>query len=358
MHQLACALVRAGCQVHVLYSKEPNEKIAPDVPYKIHWVRRFNVQTINLDIFSFGLALHRLAGKEKFDVIHGNAEEAFFSACICQRHNAVGFFTSHAPHVPTTGVLRALCRPISFLKTVNLYLQRGALSRAKKIITFSEFSRALVLAGLGHGWQERVEVVSGGIDPSWFEVRRTPSEKPELIFWGRMEDEKGVWELLQALAIVAKKIPAIKLTLVGEGSRLDNYKQQVRKLGLIPKIIMPGWQSMDAIQQLVARAQVAVLPSRIESFGLSVAEAQGAGVPVVATHAGALKEVVDDGVTGTLVEAEDPKALADAICRVLENEEKFRLMAEAGRESARQKYSWDLTAQKVIALYQQELQAP
>jgi glycosyltransferase involved in cell wall biosynthesis len=358
VHQLACALVRAGCQVHVLYSKEPDEKISPNVPYKIHWVRRFNVQTINLDIFSFGLALNRLAGKEKFDVIHGNAEEAFFSACTCRRHNAVPFFTSHAPHVPTTGILRALCRPVAFLKTVNPYLQRGTLSRARKIITFSEFSRTLVLAGLGQNFQERVEVIAGGIDPSWFEVKRTPAEKPELIFWGRMEDEKGVPELLQALALVAKKIPTIKLTLVGEGSRLEDYKQQVRKLGLIPKIIMPGWRSIEEIQQLVARARVAVLPSRIESFGLSAAEAQGAGVPVVATHAGALKEIVEDGVTGTLVEAEDPKALADAIFLVLGNEEKFRLMAEAGRESARQKFSWDLTAQKLIALYQQELQAP
>jgi glycosyltransferase involved in cell wall biosynthesis len=344
--------------VHVLYSKEPGEKIAPDVPYKIHWARRFNVQTINLDIFSFGLALNRLAGKEKFDVIHGNAEEAFFSSCICRRHNAVGFFTSHAPHVPTTGILRALCRPVAFLKTVNPYLQRGALSRARKIITFSEFSRALVLAGLGHDWQERVQVVPGGIDPSWFEVKRTPSEKPELIFWGRMEDEKGVRELLQALAIVAKKIPALKLTLVGEGNRLDDYKQQVRKLGLIPKIIMPGWRSIEEIQQLVAKASAAVLPSRIESFGLSVAEAQGAGVPVIATHAGALKEIVEDGITGTLVEQENPKALADAICRVLENGEKFRLMAEAGRENARQKFSWDLAAQKLIALYRQELDSP
>jgi glycosyltransferase involved in cell wall biosynthesis len=358
VHQLACALVRAGCEVHVLYSKEPDEKIAPDVPYKIHWARRFNVQTVNLDIFSFGIALNRLARKEKFDVIHGNAEEAFFSSCICQKHNAVGFFTSHAPHVPTTGILRALCRPVAFLKTVNPYLQRGALSRAKRIITFSEFSRDLVLAGLGYDWQGRVEVVPGGIDPSWFDVKRKPSEKPELIFWGRMEDEKGVPELLQALAIVAKKIPTVKLTLVGEGSRLEDYKQQVRKLGLIPKTIMPGWRSLEEIQQLVARARVAVLPSRIESFGLSVAEAQGAGVPVVATHAGALKEIVEDGATGTLVRAKDPKALADAICQVLENEEKFRLMAEAGRESARQKFSWDLTAQKLIALYQQELQAP
>lgn len=198
-------------------------------------------------------------------------------------------------------------------------------------------------------------MIPGGIDPSWFDVERTPSEKPELVFWGRMEDEKGVPELLDALAIVVKKIPEIKLTLLGEGNRLEDYKRRVRKLGLIPKVVMPGWQSITEIQKLAARAQIAVLPSRIESFGISVAEALGAGVPVIATNAGALPEIVEDGVTGTLVASEDPEALAEAICTVLGNSEKFRVMAEEGREGARKSFSWDATAQQLIGLYRQEL---
>lgn len=342
----------------MLYSKEPGEKIAPEAPYKIHWARRFKTATINLDIFSFGFALNRLARKEKFDIVHGNAEEAFFSSCISERQNAVYFFTSHAPHVPSTGILRALCRPIAFLKTVNPHLLRSAARRAQKIITFSQFSRERVLAGLGDRFESLIEVIPGGIDPSWFDVERAPSENPELIFWGRMEDEKGVPELLDALKIVATKIPAIKLTLVGEGHRLEDYKQKVRKLGLIPKVVMPGWRSMEEIQKLIARARVAVLPSRIESFGLSVAEALGAGAPVITTNAGALPEIVQDGVTGTLVAKENPQALADAIGRVLDNEENFRQMAKRGREEARQKLSWDFAARQLIELYRQELAVP
>ncbi len=357
MHQLACALQRQGCEVHVLYSKEPGEKIEPDVPYKLHWTRRFNVATINLDIFSFALSLNRLAYREGFDIVHGNAEESFFSSWIFRRQNAISFFSSHAPHVPTTGIFRALWRPISFLKTVNSHLLRSAARRAGKIITFSQFSRNLVLAGLGQCWQDRVVVIPGGIDPSWFEVERMPSEKPELLFWGRMEDEKGIPELLEAMKIVVKKIPDVKLILVGEGNRLEEYKQRVRKLGLVPRMIVPGWQSMEAIQKLTATASAAVFPSRIESFGLSVAEALGAGVPVIASNAGALPEIVEDGVTGTLVSPRDPEALADAICTVLENAEKFRRMADRGRESVRQNFSWDSTAEQLIGLYRQELAA-
>jgi glycosyltransferase involved in cell wall biosynthesis len=341
----------------VLYSKEPGEKIEPEVPYKIHWTRRFNIDTLNLDIFSFGWALNRLARRERFDIVHGNAEEAFFSSFICRRHNAMPFFTSHAPSVPTTGILRALLRPLSFLKTINPHLLRSSARRAKKIITFSEFSRDLVQKGLGEDWQNRMVVIPGGIDPSWFDVKRTPSGKPELVFWGRMEDEKGVPELLDALKIVVKKIPEIKLTLVGEGNRLEDYKLKVRKLGLIPKVVMPGWQSIKEIQKLAAQAQIAVLPSRIESFGISVAEALGTGVPVIATNAGALPEIVEDGVTGTLVAPGNKEALAEAICLVLKNTEKFRVMAERGRETARKNFSWDVTAQQLIGLYRQELTA-
>ena len=343
--------------MHVLYSKEPDEKIDPGVPYNIHWTRHFNVATINLDIFSFALSLNRLMRRKRFDIVHGNAEESFFSSWICERYNAIPFFTSHAPFVPKTGMLRALLSPVSFLKTVNPHLQRSAARRAKKIITFSRFSHDLVLDGLGKRWQDSVEVISAGIDPSWFDVKRAPTEAPELMFWGRMEDEKGIPELLHAIKMVAKKIPEVKLNLVGEGQKLEDYKQQIRKLGLIPRMIVPGWQSMQAIQKLAGTARLGVFPSRIESFGLSIAEALGGGLPVIATCAGALPEIIEDGITGTLVAPGNPEALANAICDGLEDTEKMARMAERGREQARQLFSWDVTARRLIDIYEKELQA-
>ncbi|GJL78657.1 MAG: hypothetical protein NPINA01_16460 [Nitrospinaceae bacterium] len=355
VHQLASALQRQGCEVHVLYSKEPGEKIEVDVPYQIHWARRFNVATVNLDIFSFALSLNRLMRRERFDIVHGNAEEAFFASWICKKYNALPFFTSHAPSMPKTGMFRALFHPIAFLKTVNPHLSRSAVRRAKKIITFSQFSRKQVLEGLGKRWQGRIEVVPAGIDLSWFEIERKPSERPELVFWGRMEEEKGIPELLQSLKIVAKQVPDVLLTLVGEGNRLEEFKGQVRKLGLIPKVVMPGWRDLKYIQNLAATARLGVFPSRIESFGLSVAESLGAGLPVIASTAGALPEIVEDGVTGTLVPATDPEALSSAILNAFQDTETIHSMAERGRETARQRFSWDQTAKRLIRVYEKEL---
>lgn len=340
----------------MLYSREPGKKLAPDVPYKIHWTRRFNAATINLDIFSFARSLNGLMRRERFDIVHGNAEESFFASRICRRFNAVYFFTSHAPYLPPTGILRGLLNPVSFLKRVNPYLLRSAARRAKKIVTFSQFSRDLVLQGLGEGWRDRIAVIPAGIDPSWFALERTPTHKPELVFWGRMEEEKGIPELLQALKIVARKIPEVRLTLAGEGNRLEEFKQQVRTLGLIPKVVMPGWRSMEYIQGLAATARLGVFPSRIESFGLAVAEAMGAGLPVIATRAGALPEMVANGVTGTLTPPRDAGALAGAILEGLAHPEKYQGMAENARKTACRNFSWDKTARQLITLYQKELE--
>ena len=78
VHYLASSLSKLGHEVHVIYSKQSREKIDVVVNYNIHWVRHFNIATINLNIFSFGVKAWQLNRKHKFDIFHGNAEEAFF----------------------------------------------------------------------------------------------------------------------------------------------------------------------------------------------------------------------------------------------------------------------------------------
>lgn len=351
VHHLACALHAKGHEVHVLYSRCPGEAVSVSVPYKIHWVRHFNVATVNLNIFSFGWALCRLTRKNRFDVIHGNAEEAFFASRAGRKFGAKFFFTSHAPRIPSTGILRGLLNPLFFLKNVNFYLLRFAAARARRIVTFSQFSKNLVVAGLGQHWEDRVEVIAPGIESSWFEVERNPASEPSLIFWGRMEEEKGIPELLQALKNVAESVPEVRLTLIGEGNRLDEYKALTETLGIAARVTFTGWLEVPQIQDLAARCRLGIFPSRIESFGLSAAEAMAAQLPVIATRAGALPEIVDDGVTGTLVPSRDPQALGRAIEEALADPSRCSGMAEKGREVIRRSFSWDAAADKIIELY-------
>ena len=94
VHHLACALQKMGHDVHVLYSKGYAEKISVDTPYTVHWATHFNCATLNLDIFSYARAMKRLMKWERFDILHGNAEEAFFASAVARKFSAGYVFTA------------------------------------------------------------------------------------------------------------------------------------------------------------------------------------------------------------------------------------------------------------------------
>jgi len=356
VHHLACALSVKGHEVHALYSKYPHEKFEVEVPYKVHWAEHHDFATINLNIFSFAKVLAPLAAKEKFDVIHGNAEEAFGAGNIAAKTKAAYVFTSHAPHIPMTGMLAGMLSPIRFLKSINTYLLRQAMMEADRIVAFSQFSRDLIVNGLGKDHVDRVSLVAPGVESSWFEVEREQVAPAQLLFWGRVEEEKGLPELFIALNKVAKKFSRVKLTLVGEGNRLQEYKTLAADLGLTDVIEFTGWLNNLEIQKLAAKSSLGIFPSRIESFGLSVVEAMAAGLPVIAARAGAVPENIEDAVTGTLVAVNDSDALAAAILAALENPQNSEKMAKDAKSAVQQEFSWNQAADRMVELYRSHIE--
>jgi glycosyltransferase involved in cell wall biosynthesis len=352
VHHLACALQRMGHDVHVLYSKSHGEKISEKPPYTLHWATHFHCATLNFDIFSFARALKRLMKWEQFDIIHGNAEEAYFASDIARNSKAGYLFTSHANMILETGIVHGMLRPLTFLKNLNNYLLRSSAFKASRVITFSEFSKKLVLKGLRKKKGKRVIVVSPGIDPSWFESQRQAEGSKDLVLWGRMEEQKGIPELLRALREVAQRIPEVRLHLIGEGNMTESYRKQARDLGVQDRVSFHGWMSVDAIQEFISKCAVGVFPSRVESFGLSMAEAMGAGLPIIATRVGALPEFIEDGVTGTLVSPGNIPALYRAILEKLENPDRAKALADAGRETVLLRFSWDQAARGMTEIYQ------
>ncbi len=355
VHFLASALSKRGHEVHVIYSKQPGEKVEASVDYHIHWVRHFNVATINLNIFSFGLKAWRLARKHKFDVFHGNAEEAcFFRWAVCD-DSTVQVFTSHAPFIPKTGILKALFSPIFFIKNINFYLLRQAAANADRLIAFSQFSRNLIADGLGEASLDRIQVVSPGIDLSWFDVIRKSDVSEGVVFWGRLEDEKGIPELLKAMQLVKKRRESVQLNLIGEGNKESSYRNLIKELGLNVNFL--GWKTQSEIQELAGKSALGVFPSRIESFGLAVAEAQAANLPVICTKAGALPEIVEHGVTGRVVPCQSSEALANAILEALENKKRSNEMAQLGCERAKKRFSWEIAAKNTVEIYKKAVKS-
>jgi len=264
-------------------------------------------------------------------------------------------FTSHAPFIPATGIFRGMLDPINFLKRVNSYLLRYAAARASRIFAFSQFSKNLVTRALGDKIGNRITVVLPGIESFWFDLERSKELKQNLLFWGRIEDEKGIAELLQAMKRVVVSFPQARLTLIGEGNRLQDYQRLASSLGVMDLVNFAGWLPAEEIGKRASNGCLGIFPSRIESFGLSVAEAMAAGLPLIATKVGALPEFIEDGVTGILVPSGDVSALADAISHSLENPERTEAMAHNARSMAGGNFSWEATAENFVRIYQKEI---
>ncbi len=149
------------------------------------------------------------------------------------------------------------------------------------------------------------------------------------VFVGRLTRQKGVHDLLEALALLRRDGFPLDLTVVGDGPERGNLKAQARARGL--PVVFTGFVTPDEVAYHLRDKRVFVLPALEEGLGLVVAEALTQGVPVVATRSGGIPDLLVDPEAGMLVAPSAPRALADAI-RAVASEERFKVGAwRAGR---------------------------
>ena len=149
---------------------------------------------------------------------------------------------------------------------------------------------------------------------------------------------KGGPELLQAFRYVLHRFPNAHLTIAGADIRVD-----------IPNCTVLGHVSPEQLARHYAESSIFCLPTRHEPFGIAFVEAMSHGLPVVATTVGAIPDMVEDGVNGYLVTPGDPHALAQALCKLLENPAHCEALGRASQEKATERYSWPRTGQRIRA---------
>jgi glycosyltransferase involved in cell wall biosynthesis len=162
-----------------------------------------------------------------------------------------------------------------------------------------------------------------------------------LAFAGRLVRQKGVDILLAAMALLAGRFPSLRLSIAGEGDERPALEAEAARLGLAGRIDFVGRLAHDAIYPFLARADLVVVPSRIEPFGLVALEAAQVGRAVVASAVDGLPEVIAHGESGLLVAPEDPPALADAIAVLLDDPARARPLGAAARQRAAVLFAWD-----------------
>lgn len=222
------------------------------------------------------------------------------------------------------------------------------LRQADVVYVASQFARDELLQHIGLA-PEKIVVIPIGVEAvfqSASALRTGPIRK--FIFSGSLEPIKGIFDVLEALAILNRLgYSDWSLKICGWGNELA-----VRKLAsqyeISNHIEFAGPLDHPTLAAELAQADLAILPSHTETFGLSIAEAQACGLPVVSYRVGGIPEVVIEGETASLVNLWDTAALAEAILHLIQNPETARKMGQRGAQLMRENFSWQKTTKLML----------
>jgi glycosyltransferase involved in cell wall biosynthesis len=256
-------------------------------------------------------------------------------------------------HDRTSGNRSGRARPVQLVKRL---LHRMPGLGADRFIGVSDFVVRRLIEVNGTPPEQTVRVYNG-IDLSRFDrlggdalqrLLDLPAETRIIFASGRAMPYKGIAVLLQAAAALRTSHPAVHFAYAGDGPALDEFRREAAALQLT-RFHFLGKRADTP--DLVSSATIAVVPSLwAEAFGLTVAEAMAAGVPVVATRVGGIPELITHGETGLLVPPGDPSSLAGAIGILLDDPDLRRRMGARARETASQRFSHLRVADELAGL--------
>jgi D-inositol-3-phosphate glycosyltransferase len=251
--------------------------------------------------------------------------------------------------------------------------EKEVLQAADRVVAATQAERAQ-LQFLYHAANRKIAIIPPGVDTAHFypippdeakEVVGIPKGDCLILFVGRIEPLKGIEVLLRALAHQRSNnqvsaCPQSLAIIGGDPNSRDMNAEMKRlqilcdELGIGDMVVFLGKRSQSSLPYYYSAAEVMVVPSHYESFGMVALEALACGTPVVASQVGGLAFLIEDGVTGYVVPDDDPVALSERLSSIMDQGELRRQMSANGVKHAN-KYAWEKVAAKMLALYQEVL---
>ena len=322
------------------------------------------VEMPNYPLFEFQLYTLALASKmvdviryENLDILHvhyaiPHATSAYLAKQIIRKERDIKVVTTlHGTDITLIGL-----EP-SFLPLVKF-----AIEESDAVTSVSRFLREKTLTNFNIKNKE-IDVIPNFIDTTFYkrcedcDVRRqyAPNGEKILMHISNFRPVKRVADTVRVLHEVLKTVPA-KLILVGDGPERSDAERLSRELGIAEHVRFLGKQT--GLPQILSAADVFLLPSQSESFGLAALEAMSCGVPVVATSSGGIPEVIVHGETGYIAEIGDTERMAKYTVELLTNEKKHKRFADASRKRAVDEFETKLLLPDYEKLYERVLNAP
>jgi colanic acid/amylovoran biosynthesis protein len=196
----------------------------------------------------------------------------------------------------------------------------------------------------------RIETIHNGIDlPAFSPI----ASERNVLFVGRLSEEKGVPVLVKAAGILRKAYPDMRVDIVGGGRQMKKIGKMISKLELKDTVHLLGYKTGTEIAGLYRESSLVVVPSvSPDNLPTVCIEAMGSGRPIVASRIGGLPELVEDGKTGFLVPPDDSEALAASISQLLSDPKLMQEMGKAGREKAEMEFAADVYIENTLAEYE------
>jgi N-acetyl-alpha-D-glucosaminyl L-malate synthase BshA len=351
--ELGIELARRGHEIHFISYAQPFR-----LPHFMERVYFHEVEMVNYPLFehnNYSLALsavmHEVALRERLDLLHvhyaiPHATSAWIAKEMLGERMPLKIITTlHGTDITLVG------------KERNFWeITRFSILKSDGITSVSDYLKRETVGAFDVP-EERIEVIPNFVDPNQYSRERHPCWKGAFLRDGEklvlhvsnFRPVKRVRDVVKVFARVCHSVPS-RLVLVGDGPDRPEAADEARAQGITDRVVFLGKQ--DSVGEIMACADLMLLPSQTESFGLVALEAMASGVPVIASNAGGLPEVVDHGENGFLAPVGDVDAMADGALQILRDPDTWRRFSHAARESAVQRYGVD----RIIPAYERYYQ--
>jgi len=239
------------------------------------------------------------------------------------------------------------------------FYENESSSFGRRLIRSTLAHAALVIA-LSEEWRERllkicptarVEVLHNGVAiPDTAGLRRLEDQETTLLFLGHLLRDKGVYDLVRAFALIARKFPRLKLVLGGVGN-MEEIRKLAQQLEIPNRVSCPGWLGPERKVAALASSTVFVLPSYAEGMPMALLEAMSWRLPVISTPVGGIPRVIENEVNGLLLAPGDIEGLAAAIRRLLEDPALRERLGSAARATIENHFSLPDAMEKLGRIY-------
>ncbi len=318
-------------------------------PVKVTYLPRLRLGRITFHRRDIA-AIQRVIDAERPDIVHAHGTSVYAGAALQCGLPAV--LTVHGV------VFRELNYAVNLSQRLrgmlDAYYERRCLRRTKYLIALAPYVRR-EFAGVTKAttWN-----IPNAVSGHFFALERKPVPQT-ILYPGVITPRKAVHELVQAVAIVRRTLPNVRLRIAGE-PYYPEYLAKVREIvdreGMEQDVEFLGFQSEDGVLREYAHASVMALASHQETLPAVVQQAMAARLPIVSTAVGGVPDIVEHGKSGLLVSPGDVQGLASALLRVLDNQTLAASLADEARQYAEAHFRADVVAGRVADVYRQILE--